>query len=76
MLGDGGSAQSNNVYFQSPSSVAVDSLGNVYMADAFSRVRVANRKTGIISNYAGLVDSASTTALGDGGPATSAKLNG
>lgn len=76
VLGDGGSAQSNSVYFQNPSSVAVDSNGNVYMADAYNRIRVANRKNGIISNYAGLINSAQTMPLGDGGPATSALLNG
>ena len=64
VLGDGTNAQSSSVYFQNPSSVAVDSSGNVYMADAYSRVRVANRKTGLISNYAGLINTASTTALG------------
>jgi hypothetical protein len=67
--GDGGPATAATL--SSPSDVAVDGSGNVYIADfGNSRVRMVN-PAGVITTFAG------TTAgfSGDGGPATAAKLN-
>ena len=48
-------------------------VGNVYICDAYnSRVRMITISTGIISTIAGV--GTSSTALGDGGAATSARL--
>lgn len=70
--GDGGPAL--NAQLDSPQSVAVDSVGSVYIADTSNnRVRKVS-PTGIISTVAG------STALvgfsGDGGPAVDAGLDG
>jgi sugar lactone lactonase YvrE len=67
--GDGGPATSAELY--GPSGVAVDSAGNVYVADmANSRIRKVSN--GVITTVAG----AGTAGYnGDGGPATSAWLN-
>jgi Putative Ig domain/NHL repeat len=66
--GDGGPATSAG--FNGPTGVAVDSVGNVYIVDkGNARVRKVDRN-GIITNFAGSVNS--TGNSGDGGPATSA----
>jgi hypothetical protein len=68
--GDGGPAASAQL--SSPISVAVDSAGNLYIADESNRViRKVAAGTGIITTFAG---STSATGLGEGGPATSAFL--
>ncbi len=67
--GDGGSAA--NAQLDSPSGLATDSAGNLYISDiANGRVRVVS-PGGTISNFAG----GGTQGLGDGGPATSAALS-
>jgi sugar lactone lactonase YvrE len=69
--GDGGPATS--AQFAAPQAVAVDSHGNLYIADTDeSVVRKVDATTGIISRYAG---SGSGGYSGDNGPATSAELN-
>lgn len=56
-----------------PSSVAFDAAGNLYLSDmANQRIRVVNGD-GIIQTYAG---NGTAGFAGDGGPATSAMLNG
>lgn len=70
-LGDGGPAIS--AYLGSPSSVAVDSSGNLYIAELFNhRIRKVS-PTGIITTVAG---DGSLGYSGDGGPAISAQLSG
>ena len=69
--GNGGAATSATV---SPTDVAVDAAGNVYIAEYFyNDVRKINRATGVITTVAGTGAGGYT---GDGGPATSAELNG
>ena len=68
--GDGGLAVSAQLF--GPKSVALDSLGNLYIADTFNdRIRRVT-DTGIISTVAG---TGTKGFSGDSGPATSAQLN-
>jgi sugar lactone lactonase YvrE len=84
--GDGGPAISSKL--NGPQGVAVDSKGNVYIADTGdSRVRCvlavaggcggSTKPVGTIIGFAGSLTSCpvSTSSCGDGGPATSAMLN-
>lgn len=67
--GDNGLATNASLYW--PNSVAVDSLGNVYIVDSGNaRVRMVSAVTGVITTIAG----GGTNGLGDGGPATAAQL--
>ncbi len=69
--GDGGPATSASLNY--PTGVAVDSTGNIYIADSNNnRVREVNASTGVIKTVAG---NGSATFSGDSGPATSASLN-
>ncbi len=69
--GDGGLATGAQLY--QPNGVAVDGLGNVFIADTFNnRVRRVDAATGIITAFAGTGQSGTA---GDGGPATSAELS-
>jgi uncharacterized protein (TIGR03437 family) len=69
--GDGGPATSAQLWF--PEGIAVDSQGNLFIADhANNRVRKVS-PNGIITTVAGI---GSAGFSGDGGPATSAQLNG
>ncbi len=69
--GDNGQATSAALYF--PWGVAVDSSGNVYIADQYNhRIRKVTMSTGIITTIAG---SGSSSYSGDNGAATSAELN-
>ncbi len=69
-LGDGGLAVNANL--KSPSGVAVDSAGNIYIADSDNyRVRKVS-STGIITTVAG---NGTRGYSGDGGQATSAQLS-
>lgn len=72
-IGDGGPATSAILY--GPQSVAVDSSGNLYIADAYHQlVRTVNSSTGIISVFAGGGTAAGTDGFGDGEAATNARL--
>jgi sugar lactone lactonase YvrE len=75
--GDGGPA--NSAWLDNPSGVAVDSAGDIFMADTNScLIRKVSASTGLISTVAGTIPD--LTGLlhcgysGDGGPATNAKL--
>jgi sugar lactone lactonase YvrE len=69
-LGDGGPATSAHIY---PSGLAFDAANNLYIADGSNqRIREVTASTGIISTVAG--GAAYNAPLGDGGPATAARL--
>jgi hypothetical protein len=68
--GDGGAATA--AAFDSPQGVAVDSAGNLYVADYYNnRVREINFATGIVTTIAG---GSARGFGGDGGPASAALL--
>jgi len=73
--GDGGPATS--AYLGNPSGVALDSIGNLYIADSSNNaIRKVTASTGTIATIAGGTYLAETAANnGDGGPATNAVLN-
>ena len=69
--GDGGPATSASLNV--PLGMAMDSTGNLYIADNQANViRVLNTHTGIINTFAG---NGTMGYSGDGGPATSAELS-
>ena len=69
--GDGGPARGARLNF--PSAVAVDRLGNVYIADTMNhRIRRVDAETGIITHVAG---TGQARYSGDGGPAVQAAIN-
>jgi trimeric autotransporter adhesin len=68
--GDGGLATSASLFL--PGGVAVDTSGNIYIADYGNhRIRLVTKSTGVITTVAGNGTKIST---GDGGQATSAGL--
>jgi sugar lactone lactonase YvrE len=69
--GDGGSATSANAQLDSPTGVAVDSNGNIYIADSHNN-RIREVSGGTITTVAG---TGVAGYSGDTGPATSAMLN-
>ncbi len=72
-LGDGGPATLASL--SAPSGIALDSSGNLYIADAGNdSIREVVASTGIIQTVAGNGRTCSSNC-GDGGPATSAQLN-
>jgi sugar lactone lactonase YvrE len=70
--GDGGPAASAELSF--PTAVAVDASGNVYIAD-YENNRIRKVSNGVITTVAGSWGGGSSYR-GDGGPATSAVLDG
>jgi sugar lactone lactonase YvrE len=73
-LGDGGPATSANLSF--PGGLALDSSGNLYIADTNHYVvRRVTSATGIISTVAGVAGISGSGSSGDGGPAISAELS-
>jgi len=77
--GDGGAATSAEM--SSPTGIAVDSFGNVYIGDAGNNVVRMVTPSGTISTAVGNVCTSTTTIPcgagqgGDGGPATAAQLD-
>ena len=70
--GDNGPATAATVC--TPSGIALDSLGNYYIADANNhRIRKVTVSTGIMTTIAG---TGTSSYSGDNGPATSATLYG
>jgi sugar lactone lactonase YvrE len=70
--GDGAAATSASLH--GPRAVALDAAGNIYIADQFNNaIRMVTAATGIISTIAG---TGSFGYSGDGGPASSARLDG
>jgi sugar lactone lactonase YvrE len=78
--GDGGSATAAE--FHQPEGVALDSSGNLYIADYANNLIRTISSDGMISTFAGVLSGRSIFGgyiggfSGDGGPATSAQLNG
>jgi uncharacterized protein (TIGR03437 family) len=73
--GDGGPATSAELH--QPQGVAVDSAGNVYIADQINN-RIRKLSNGVITTVAGngvITGNGTGGFSGDGGPATSAQLN-
>lgn len=72
LCGEGGLAIAAKL--DNPGGVAVDSIGNVYIADnGNSRIRKVDVVTGIITTYAG-GGGCNCVGLGDGGPANKGTL--
>lgn len=69
--GDGSAATSASL--SAPEGIAVDPLGNVYIADSVNQVVRKVTPAGIITTVAG--EAGTPGSGGDGGPATSAQLN-
>ena len=67
--GDGGKAI--NAQIRDPEGIAVDAMGNIYVANGLDRVRRIDA-SGIITTFAGTGERGFS---GDGGPATEAQLN-
>ena len=74
--GDGGPATGAQFYY--PGGIAIDSAGNVYIADLYGhRIRKVDTE-GIITTFAGTGEAGDEDKdgdIGDGGPATSAQLH-
>ena len=69
--GDG--IPANTAQLSLPGAVAVDSVGNLYIADTWNnRIRKVDVSTGMISSIAG---TGFAGVLGDGGPASMAQVN-
>ena len=68
--GDNGPATAAQLY--GPSGIAVDLLGNLFIADENNRIRKVNMSTGIITTVAG---NGTIGYSGDNGPATAAELS-
>jgi sugar lactone lactonase YvrE len=67
--GDGGAA--TDAMITEPHGMATDAYGNLYVADAYARIRMISAATGIVTTVAG-----GGTDRGDGIPATAALLDG
>jgi trimeric autotransporter adhesin len=69
----GDSGPATKASLENPNCVRSDSAGNIFFVDTdANRVRKINGTSGVITTVAG----SNSTAIGDGGPATSAGLSG
>jgi sugar lactone lactonase YvrE len=72
--GDGAAAVA--ALLSGPKGVAVDGSGNIFIADTGnSKIRKVTVSTGVITTVAGSATACTVAPCGDGGAATSAKLN-
>jgi uncharacterized protein (TIGR03437 family) len=71
--GDGGLA--SDALLNNPTGVAVDTAGNVYIADCFNDVIRVVTPDGLIHTVAGSTNAPNPGFSGDGGPALSAQFN-
>jgi uncharacterized protein (TIGR03437 family) len=72
-FGDGTAANSTSAELNTPIAIALDSSGNLYIADsANQRIRKVTKSTGKLSTIAG---NGTVQYTGDGGAATSATFN-
>lgn len=69
--GDNGPAKNSQISY--PTGVGVDAAGNIYIGDSYNAVIRKIDTAGIITTFAGTLKKFDYT--GDGGPATSAKMN-
>jgi sugar lactone lactonase YvrE len=73
---DGDGKPAVEAALDTPDAVAVSPNGNIYVADTLNyRLRMVDATTGLIHTVAGDGTPGETGDIGDGGPATSAKLN-
>jgi sugar lactone lactonase YvrE len=73
--GDGAAA--TKAALNSPVAVAIDGAGDIFIADyGNDRVRRVDGVSGIITTFAGGGTATGSDQLGDGGPATAARLHG
>ncbi len=73
---DSDDVQATQTALNRPHAVAVAPNGDLYIADTFNhRVRVITQATGVIRTIAGDGVQGDGELLGDGGPATAARLN-
>lgn len=74
--GDGGSATGANAALTTPTGLAVDGSGNIYIADfGDNRIRLVTNSSGLISTVAGTGTACPSAPCGDGSPATQATLD-
>jgi sugar lactone lactonase YvrE len=67
----GDNGQATSAKLMAPFGLALDSAGNLYIADFYGWIRKVNAATGVITTIAG---NGSAGYSGDGGPATSAQF--
>jgi uncharacterized protein (TIGR03437 family) len=73
IIGIGDNGQATNAFLNGPSGVAIDTAGNIYIADTGDHLIRRVDTSGIITTIAGT--NGSPGFSGDGGPAKSAKLH-
>ena len=74
--GDGGPATAPLATLSQPRGLTTDSAGNTYIADWTNHAIRKVDANGIITRFAGPADNFTPVPAGDGGPATSADLQG
>ena len=73
---DGDDKPATDAALATPSAVAAAANGDIYIADTLNyRIRMVDAKTRLIHTVAGTGEAGDDVNVGDGGPATSARLN-